>query len=143
MITFNNPAHGATIAATAGAGFNPAVDTCISISNASGLAGGVVYSNYTGVSLAMHVAGFTPSWISIDMLWVAFHYPFKQLGCSKIFGHVPEGNSKALEFDLKLGFKEEARIKDVFPSGDLILLAMRRDDCRWLKIRPRNLKEPA
>ena len=140
---FNDPAHGAAIAAHAGVAFNPAVDTCICVASQGQLAGGVIYSNYTGVSLTMHVAGFNPSWISIDMLWVGFHYPFSQLGCSKVFGQVPEYNSKALEFDLKLGFKEEARIKDVFPAGDLILLSMRREDCRWLKVKPRNLKEPA
>lgn len=142
MIVFNDHSHGYAIAARAGAVFNPAVDTCIATVRDGQIAGGQIYSDYTGVSLTMHVAGFDPMWISIDMLWVSFHYPFIQLGCKKIFGQVPEDNIKALEFDLKLGFKEEARIRDVFPSGDLILLSMRREDCKWLKIKPRSLKEP-
>jgi RimJ/RimL family protein N-acetyltransferase len=75
------------------------------------------------------------------MIWVCFNYPFVQLGCSKLFGQVPASNRKALEFDLKLGFIEEARVKDVFPDGDLIVIAMKREDCRWLKLKPRSLKE--
>jgi hypothetical protein len=142
LIVFNDPAHGQIIAAHAGATFNPTADTCIAVVRNGEMTGGTIYSNYTGVSIAMHVAGFTPSWASIDMLWVAFHYPFIQLNCNKVFAQIPEDNFKALEFDYKLGFKEEARIRDVFPSGDLILLSMHRDDCRWLKIKPRSLKEP-
>ena len=69
------------------------------------------------------------------MLWITFDYPFNQLGVKKLIGQVPSSNLKALEFDKKLGFKEEARISDVFPDGDLIVLSMRREDCRWLKIR--------
>ena len=76
------------------------------------------------------------------MLWVSFNYTFIQLGCKVLFGQVPETNSKALEFDLKIGFKEITRIDDVFPDGGLILLAMRREECRWLKLKPRSLKEP-
>jgi RimJ/RimL family protein N-acetyltransferase len=142
LIVFNNPTHGAAIAAHAGVTFNPASDTCIAVVRKGEMTGGTIYSNYTHASIAMHVAGFTPSWASIDMLWVAFHYPFVQLRCKKVFAQIPENNLKALEFDFKLGFKEEARIRDVFPAGDLILLSMYRDECRWLKIKPRSLKEP-
>lgn len=141
LIVFNDPLHGETIASHAGTSFNPAVDCCIANVRNDVMTGGTIYNNYTGVSITMHVAGFGASWASKDMLWVAFHYPFIQLGCSKVFAQIPEDNWKALEFDLKLGFKEEARIKDVFPSGDLILLAMYREDCRWLKIKPQSLKE--
>ena len=69
---------------------------------------------------------------SRDILWAVFAYPFIQLQCKKVIGRVSENNSRALEFDLKLGFKEEARIRDVYPEGDLFILTMRRDDCRWL-----------
>jgi len=142
LIVLNDPLHGEIIAAHAGTSFNPAVDTCIANVRNGEFTGGTIYNNYTGTSVTMHVAGFGAAWASRDMLWVAFHYPFVQLGCNKVFAQIPEDNLKALEFDLKLGFKEEARIKDVFPSGDLILLAMYREDCRWLKIRPHTLKEP-
>ena len=141
MIVFNNHDHGHVIAHAAGTAFNHLVDTCIGRIANGKLLGGVLFQNYTGSSIGVHVSGFADHWINRDMLWVCFHYPFVQLGCSKIFGQVPSTNSKALEFDLNLGFKEVARIEDVFPDGDLIVLAMKREECRWLGLKPRGLKE--
>lgn len=142
VIVFGNAVYGHRIAQRAGAIFNPAVDACIANAGPDGLWGGVIYSGFTGASIALHSASFDPRWASIDMLWVTFHYPFMQLGCKKMFAQVPASNSKALEFDRKLGFKEEARIADVFLDDDLLVLSMLREDCRWLKLRPRTLKEP-
>lgn len=88
----------------------------------------------------MHVAGFRADWVNRDMLWVGFDYPFNQLGCKKIFGQVAESNRKALEFDLKLGFKIVTKLDDVFPDGGCFVLSLAREDCRWLKLKPRGLK---
>lgn len=69
------------------------------------------------------------------MLWITFDYPFNKLKVNKLFGLVRESNKKALAFDTKLGFKVEARITDVFPAHEaMIVLAMYRDDCRYLKM---------
>lgn len=141
MIVFNDAEYGHMIAKAAGTSFNPYSDVCIARVEDDELWGGVTYTGYTGTSMGIHVAGFRSDWINKDMLWVAFDYPFVQLKCSKLFGQVPASNRKALEFDLKLGFIEEARVKDVFPDGDLLVLAMKREDCRWLKLKPRSLKE--
>lgn len=142
MIVFNDLDHAFRIATAAGVQFNSAVDTCIAHVDERGLRGGNIYNGFTGASMNVHMAGFDPHWASIDMLWVGFHYPFIQCGCKKLFAQVPSWNSRALEIDKKLGFKEEARIKDVFPEGDLVVLAMKREDCKWLKLKPRSLKEP-
>lgn len=140
MILFNDYRHGNDIAVAAGASFNPKVDQCIARVDRDGeLMGGVVYQNFTGHSIGIHVAGFRDDWINKDMLWVCFHYPFVQLGCVKMFGQVPASNRQALEFDLKLGFKEVARIADVYADCDLVVIAMSRDECRWLRLRPSGL----
>lgn len=143
MIVSNNSDHGYRIGKSSGVVFNPEADTVIARVDPDGtLRGGNIYNGYTGVAINVHMAGFDPHWCNIDMLWVGFHYPFVQLGVRKLFAQVPAANSKALDIDKKLGFKEEARIKDVFPDGDLIVLAMKPEDCRWLKLKPRSLKEP-
>jgi hypothetical protein len=140
MIVFNDINHGHTIAVASGTSFNPLSDTCIARVDDDFLLGGVIFQNYTGHSIGLHVAGFVPDWINRDMLWVTFDYPFNQLGCKKLFGQVPETNSKALEFDLKLGFKIITKIDDVFSDGALFVVALDRDDCRWLKMKPRGLR---
>lgn len=136
MIEFNNAEHGHLIAKHAGSIFNPVADTVISRVERGEFRGGVIYNNYTGASINLHVYGVYPDWVNRDMLWICFHYPFVQLGCKKVFAQVPANNTRSLDFELKLGFKIEARIADVFPDEDLIVVSMRREDCRWLKIRP-------
>jgi RimJ/RimL family protein N-acetyltransferase len=102
------------------------------------LMGGVVYQRYTHSSILMHVAAFMPNWLCRDFLWLAFHYPFVQLGVGRVFGLVHEKNDVALAFDRKLGFEIETRIKKVYPDGDQIVLVMEREQCRWLKLTPKN-----
>jgi len=135
----NNPEHGYAIAEAAGVIFNPEADIVISRLSNEELVGGVLYNGYTRASINMHVAAFSPRWGSRDMLWVCFDYPFNQLGCKKVFGQVPSKNEHALEFNLKLGFKIETLIPDVFPEDDLLVVSMVREDCRWLNIKPRTL----
>lgn len=133
MIETGNLDHARTIARTAGCFFNPECDHVISRSVGGRLVGGVIFTGYTGASIGIHVASFDTRWIDKDMLWITFHYPFEQLGVQKLFGQVPSSNRKALDFNKKLGFKEEARIAGVFPDADLVVMSMLRSDCRWLK----------
>jgi RimJ/RimL family protein N-acetyltransferase len=139
MIVFGNIAHGHAIAVASGTTFNPEVDRVIARVENGQLLGGVTYQGYTGASIQMHMAGFDEHWANRDVLWVAFDYPFNQLGCKKVFGQVPETNARALEIDLKLGFKIVAKVEDVFPDGACYVLALAREDCRWLKLKPRSL----
>jgi hypothetical protein len=100
-----------------------------------------VYTAYNpGGSIAMHMAGFCPNWISRDLIWVCFDYPFNQLNVRKIFGPVPSDNTKALDMNRRFGLVYELTVKDVFADADLIVLSMRRDQCKWLKITPRGYK---
>ena len=137
-----DPAFGPAIARATGTIFNRECDTIIARLEGTELVGGVIFTGYTGASIHLHAAGFQPRWLNNDMLWAVFHYSFIQLGCKSVFAQVPDTNEKALEFDLKLGFKKVVHIEDVFPGGGLHILRMRREECRWLKLRPRQLKEP-
>lgn len=140
MIEFNNPTAALIIAKSAGCIYNPVVDQCIarleSLPNGVRLMGGVLYQNFLGASIGAHVAGYAPNWLNKDLLWVIFDYPFMQLSVRKIFLTIRENNGQAIVFASKLGFNEEARLKDVFPE-DMLIFSMYREDCRWLKMKPR------
>lgn len=141
MIIFNHGPHGDAIAKAAHTSYNPRADQIISRVDAEGeLLGGVIFQAYTGASIHVHMAGFRDNWCNRDLIWCIFHYAFDQLECKKVFGQVSEANVKALEIDLKLGFKIVAKVDDVFPEGACLVLAMSREDCRWLKIKPRSLR---
>lgn len=138
-IVFNDPEVGPFVAARAGFCHNKEHDTSIGVRRHGVVVAGIVYTNFTGTSVAMHVAAAEDNWIVPDLLWVSFDYPFRQLGCDKVFGYVKASNDLAMQFDLKLGFEVEAVIKDVYPDGDLFILSMRREGCRWLRIKPRRI----
>lgn len=140
MIELGNQAHGYAIAEAAGCLLNPAYDVVISRSSGEKLLGGVIFYDYTGRSIAVHVAGFAPIWMNRDILWVTFDYAFRQLKCSSVLSAIRSSNSKALAFNLRLGFKEVAIIPEVYPDGDMVITRLRGEDCKWLNIRPRTLQ---
>ena len=99
---------------------------------------GIWFENYNGANMMMHVAALPNSrWMSKELLWYTFYYPFIECGCKRVTGLVEETNEAAREFDERLGFHLEARLKDAAPGGDLLVYAMFRDECRWLGLRDR------
>jgi RimJ/RimL family protein N-acetyltransferase len=139
MIVFGNTDHGFQIAKAIPRNYNPLLDPVISHTDSDGkLLGGVIYDGLTGPCIFAHQASFNKRWLSRDMLWVMFDYPFNQLKCKKICGTIPSSNLGLLAFNVKLGFKVEATIKDAYPDGDMLVMSMTRDECRWLDIKQRS-----
>lgn len=92
---------------------------------------GVVYNAFMGGCCQMHTA--IDGRITRSFVHAAFHYPFVQLGLNCVLGVVVASNAEALKFDRKLGFKTLCRIRHGGPGGeDVLLLEMRREDCRFL-----------
>ena len=94
----------------------------------------VAYDNIMDKSCMMHTAAIVPNWISKDLLWAAFDYPFNKLKVKVILASVASTNEEALKLDRHLGFVDKAYIEDAHIDGDLVILAMRRENCRWLDI---------
>jgi RimJ/RimL family protein N-acetyltransferase len=90
------------------------------------------FTGYNGASLQMHMAS-EAGLFSRKHIKAAFDYAFNVCGCELVFGMVPSGNTRALDIDLRLGFKEVANIAGAHPDGSLHILMMRREDCRWLR----------
>lgn len=138
-IEINNPDHGVRIAKHAGVNFLPGVDQVVARTKEGRLLGGVIFNNYTKASINLHMAGFDNHWATRDFIWCVFHYAFVQLQCKKVFGQVPASNSRAIQINARLGFHIEHIVKDVFPDGDLVVLAMYKDECVWLDLKPKRI----
>jgi len=111
--------------------FTPENSTCIGLLDKEGnVVAGVWYESYTKTSIMTHIA--IDGTMSKEFLAVIFDYPFVQLGVNKLIGLVNSSNENAIRFNHKLGFVEEARIKDAFPDGDMVFLIMTKDKCRFL-----------
>jgi RimJ/RimL family protein N-acetyltransferase len=95
----------------------------------------VAFDNILDKSCEMHTAAIVPNWISKDLLWACFDYPFNILKVKVILASVASTNTEALKLDRHLGFVDKAYIEDAHIDGDLVILAMRRENCRWLDIK--------
>ena len=95
----------------------------------------VGYCGFMAKSCVIHVAAIDDSWISKDLLWASFDYPFNKLGVSVILATVSSNNEDSLKLSRHLGFVDKAYIEDAHEDGDLVILAMRRENCRWLDIK--------
>lgn len=95
---------------------------------------GAVFERCTGTNCFVHLAvDSLPLGAGKTFLWFIFYYPFVQLGCSTLTGIVESTNTKAVKLDLKVGFREVGRVPGGCPDGDLLILSMRREDCRYLQ----------
>lgn len=134
-IAINDKRAGFEIKKRGGEGvYEPRSDTCIARYSGDTLMGGVVYSNYTRASLEMTVAGLQPNWLSRALLYVCFDYPFNQLHCKKVFSRINTRNVASVRLCRHMGFQYEASLTDVFPDGDLLIMSMYRNDCRFLNL---------
>ncbi len=128
------------IAAASEIEFVPRLHHCIArYDEMDRLMGGVLFTEYTGGSVFIHMAGFHPRWVNKAMVYLAFDYPFNQLRVKKLFGNVPEWNVRSRNNTLHLGFKIEYLVRDVYNRMDGVngyyVMSMYREDCRWLKMK--------
>jgi len=137
QVITDNVSHGTKVARAAGLSYDPSRDHNIVTCRGNELLGGYVLRNYRHKSIELHFAGFDPYWITRNLLWAVSGYVFIQLKCEKAIAFIEETNTDSLAIALKVGFIEEARIRDACLDGDLLILSLRKDDCRHLKVRPR------
>lgn len=92
-----------------------------------------VLDGFSKCDANMHIASDGSGlWLTREFLVRSFAYPFVQCGLRRVTGLVPAKNTEALKFDLHLGFRLEGRCRDALPDDDIIVLGMRRIDCRFL-----------
>jgi len=140
-IRFNDRDDGVAIAERAGTAFNAGRDISICRVRDDDRLGGVIFTNYTTESIAIHSASWTLHWINRDMLFVTFDYPFNQRVVNRIFGYVPEDNFHAIRFNEKLGFTHVAYVPGMFKYGvACCLMKLERKDCRHLGVQARTLQ---
>ena len=94
--------------------------------------GVVGFDGWNGASCQMHVAG-EGNWISRELIRATFDYAFNVAGLKVVLGLVPSGNTKALRFNKHVGFIEIAKIDGGHPDGALVILELRRENCRYLR----------
>lgn len=94
---------------------------------------GVVFDNFNGVNATCHIAIAKPAREIVDLFRAVCDYAFRQCGLKRLTGLVPVSKPKVIEFDKHLGFEEEFVMRSAADDGgDLQVLVMWPDRCRWL-----------
>lgn len=104
------------------------------------ICGVVGYDNYNGSSIVMHSAG-EGNWVTRDMLYASFNYPFNICKAEVVIGLVPSGNTQAIRFNKHLGFTVQLNLKGGHPDGSLLIMTLSKDRCRFLNRRKRHGQE--
>lgn len=94
---------------------------------------GVMYERFTGKSVVASIAVDDPKRLTREWLWAIFDYPFNQLGVSKILVHVCSSNEASAHLARRFGFKTVAVVPEVYEDGDMIIMELVRNDCKWLE----------
>lgn len=93
----------------------------------------VGYNAFVGKTCCMHTVITRPELMTRRIVREAFEFPFQVAGCVAVLALVDSTNEAALKFDMHLGFNEVDRIPEGGVDGDLVVLRMMRDACRWLR----------
>ena len=93
---------------------------------------GVIYENWNKASIVCHIA--IEGRMTKGYLKAIFSYPFEFCKVKKIIVPVNSTHAKSLKLVTKMGFVEEARVKDAAPDGDIIFLTLAREKCRFLGV---------
>lgn len=136
-IKIDAPDAGAWIMERVEGTFRDGVDHCFSTHEDGEILGGFALTGYMGLAMSIHMAARDKRWFSRELAWLAFHYPFVQLGVRKMIAPVRSDNSHSMMLCRRFGWQEEARLRDLFPGADLVILTMTKDQCRWLGYKPR------
>jgi RimJ/RimL family protein N-acetyltransferase len=91
------------------------------------------YNNFTDKLCQIHVASTDVFWLTRELLFAIFDYPFNKVGLKVILAPICKDNFKSLNLCRKLGFVKVADIPYAHPNGDLIIMAMERNQCKWLQ----------
>ena len=110
--------------------FDPVCMSAIGCENAGRLVAGASFRDWNGASIEGQIAADRP--LTRGFLFAIFDYPFRQLGARKIVATTSADHIRSIRLLRRLGFVEEACLRDAAPGGDLIIYTMRREACRFL-----------
>ena len=128
----NGPEVGHWTAAQTEANFWPERSVAIGLEKDGKLYAGTIFENWNGRSVVCHI-----SWRRVTPAYIAavYDYAYNVANVDKIIGPISSNHTRALALVSKMGFSEEARIKDAAPDGDIVLMTQTPDKCRFLEPR--------
>lgn len=108
--------------------FSPEAATAVGLVRNGVIVAGAMFENWNGKSVMVHMT-VSGGRLTREFIGVIFDYAYRQLDCKKVILPVDSTNIKSIAFVQHLGFREEARIRDATPTGDIIIFTQLREHC--------------
>lgn len=93
----------------------------------------LAYNNFNGRSCAIHIVVQDKAALTREVVREAFHYPFVLCGLNAVVTSIDSVNDESLELARRVGFREVHRVRGGGVEGDLVVMEMLHDECRWIK----------
>jgi len=128
----NGPQVGHWTAAQTDGAFWPDRSVAIGLEHDGRLVAGTIFEMWNGRSVVCHIA-----WQKVTPTYVAavYDYAYNVANVDKIIGPISSNHTRALNLVRKMGFSEEARIKNAAPDGDIVFMTQTPDRCRFIEAR--------
>ena len=97
------------------------------------------FDSYNGASIFHHICISKGFYIPRKFWWFMSYYCFIQLGVECMIGITPSTNKDAIKLSKHYGYIEQYRLKNACIGGDLVIQTIKKDECKWLKIKVQNL----
>jgi len=93
----------------------------------------VIWDGFSECDCNIHVCSDESGhWLRRPLLIAAFSHPFLQWERRRVTSLIPENNTNAIRFNRHLGFKQEGICRNAAPDGNIILMGMLREECRFI-----------
>lgn len=95
----------------------------------------VIFSKFNGANMELAIASKAGWSASRRFLRECFFYAFVTCGAWRVTAVIDERNTKAIEFNQRIGMKKEfdAPLKHFFGEFDGYLLFMPKSECKWIR----------
>ncbi|MFI5397613.1 MAG: GNAT family N-acetyltransferase [Candidatus Binatia bacterium] len=90
--------------------------------------GGFAFTGEGAETIQLHFVGTNKRWMTRALLRAVFTYAFQERKNRVILGYIAPDRPHAVKAALKLGFKELV----VIPAVDIHMMAMTREQCKWV-----------
>lgn len=109
----------------------PTVDVAIGYEQDGQLTAGIYFDGMLPNTAFAHIANAAEI-MPRGLLQAACAYAFRQVGVERLTFMVDDLNFEVVDFVVRLGAKEEARLLRAFGDGDALIYTFWRD-CKWAK----------
>lgn len=92
----------------------------------------VGWHGFIGRTCMITIAVPKPECLTRWVIKEIFRFPFEVCGCNAIVASIDSNNHKSLALCRRSGFEDIHTIEGGGRTGDLVILKMVRDNCRWL-----------